>query len=102
MIDFLKYDQENPEIWRLFKKYALQAKEKGFSNYSANGIFEIIRWHTTGRGNDGFKVNNNYRPDYSRKMMSFYPSFEGFFRVRETKALREDFKQGQQPILFDV
>jgi hypothetical protein len=88
MINFEKYDKENPEIWDLFVKYAFEAKNKGFEHYSANGIFEVIRWHTKAHGNDGFKVNNTYRPDYSRKIMNLYPEFDGFFRIRETKAVR--------------
>jgi len=46
MIDFKRYDQENPQIWEGFVKFAKQAKAKGFKNYSANGIFEINRSNT--------------------------------------------------------
>lgn len=61
----------------------------GFKIYSAKGIFEIIRWHTSAHGNDGFKVNNNYHPDYARKMMREFPSFYGFFKTRNLKAIRK-------------
>jgi len=88
MIDFRTYDLENPLIWAAFKKYSFEAKEKGFDNYSANGIFEIIRWNTTLVQRDKYKVNNNYRPDYARKMMTQFPEFEGFFRTRVLKAKR--------------
>lgn len=88
MIDFHNYHSQNPHIWEAFKKYAFEAKEKGFTSYSANGIFEIIRWHTDIRARDTYKVNNNFRPDYARKMMREFPEFEGFFKVRELKALR--------------
>lgn len=83
MKDFKTYDKENPEIWHQFKKFAYQAKKKGFQHYSAKGIFEIIRWHTATEGNDGFKINNNYHADYARKMMATFPSYEGFFRTRK-------------------
>ncbi len=89
MIDFKKYDTENPQIWEEFKKYSFIAKNKRqFKNYSSKGIFEIIRWHTSTAGNDAFKLNNNYHADYARKMMTNYPEFNGFFRVRELKAVR--------------
>ena len=88
MIDFKKYDKENPHVWQGFVKFAKEAKSKGFKNYSANGIFEILRWHTGVNGNDQFKISNNYRPDYARKMMEVYPEFEGFFRVKQLKAKR--------------
>lgn len=83
---FEQYDKENPEIWELFKSKTLQTIKKGFSNYSAKGIFEIIRWHEGGdEKSDGFKINNNYTPFYARKFMNEYPEYEGFFR---TKTLR--------------
>jgi len=89
MIDFKKYDEENPQIWEAFKKYSFLAKnERKFKNYSANGIFEIIRWHTEIYARHNYKVNNNFRPDYARKMMEEFPEFKGFFRVRELKAKR--------------
>jgi hypothetical protein len=89
MIDFKKYDEENPKIWEAFKKYSFLAKnERHFKNYSANGIFEIIRWHTELNSRNNYKVNNNFRPDYARKMMEEFPEFKGFFRVRELKAKR--------------
>jgi hypothetical protein len=88
MINFKKYDEENPRIWIEFIKYSKEAKTKGFQNYSAKGIFEIIRWNTTAKGNDSFKLNNNYHADYARKMMKEYPEFDGFFRIRELKSRR--------------
>ena len=88
MMNFKKYDKDNPEIWEAFKKYSFQAKSKNFKNYSAKGIFEIIRWHTAINGNDVFKLNNNYHADYARKMMLYFPEFIGFFRVRKLTAIR--------------
>jgi hypothetical protein len=88
-INFKEYDKQNPQIWDAFKEFAYQAKHvKGFKHYSANGIFELIRWHTPVKGGGNFKISNNYRPDYARKMMEMYPEFEGFFRVKELKAPR--------------
>jgi hypothetical protein len=92
MIDFKKYDEKNPQIWEAFKKYSFQAKAKGFSHYSANGIFEVIRWHSGASAEGVYKVNNNYRPDYARKMMEEFPQFKGFFRVRELKASRNEHR----------
>jgi len=88
MIDFKMYHSENPHIWEAFKKYSIKAMNKGFDHYSANGIFEQIRWHSKESGNDGYKINNIYRPDYARKMMAEFPHFKNFFRIRETKAIR--------------
>tara|TARA_R110002020_G_scaffold225802_3_gene435991 strand:+ start:1029 stop:1298 length:270 start_codon:yes stop_codon:yes gene_type:complete len=89
MIDFKTYDKQNPQIWNEFKKYAFEAKQKGFLRYSAYSIFEIIRWHTKVNGKGKFKINNNFRPDYARKMMQEYPQFKGFFRTKELTSKRK-------------
>ena len=81
---FEQYDRENPKIWDMFVYFSKQAKfVKGFKRYSAKGIFELIRWHTSVKGNDNFKINNNFHPDYSRKMMREFPTFKGFFETRK-------------------
>ena len=47
MKTFEQYHNDNPQIYKAFKHYALIAKQKGFKNYSeAKSLFEIIRWHT--------------------------------------------------------
>lgn len=79
---FEEYHAENPQVWEGFIKITQETVDKGFKNYSAKGIFEIIRWHTGIRGNDQFKVNNNYTPHYARKAMREYSHLRGFFRTR--------------------
>lgn len=44
MINFEQYHNENPHIWEAFVRFAKEAKQRGFKKYSANGIFELIRW----------------------------------------------------------
>lgn len=91
MKTFEQYHKENPNIYKAFKHYAFMAKQKGYKNYSAKSLFEIIRWHTpTKKNGEVFKINNNYAPDYARKIMQEYESFKGFFRVRTLKAKRHE------------
>lgn len=83
---FQQYDNENPIIWKQFKKTALKTISKGFKNYSSKSIFEVIRWHRGGGiKKDGFKINNNYTAYYARKFMDMFPEHEGFFRTRKVK-----------------
>jgi hypothetical protein len=88
MINFQQYDKDNPEIWGLFVHYASLAKQKGFTKYSAYALFNVIRWETKVNGDDSFKINNNYQPDYARKMEKEFPEFEGFFEKRTLKTAR--------------
>lgn len=81
---FQIYHSVNPHVYDLFYKFAKEALNRGYKNYSANAIFERIRWYidveTEG---DQFKVNNNYRPYYARKLMEDEPIFQDFFRIRK-------------------
>ena len=80
---FQKFDRENPKVWELFKQFAEQVLSTGLTSYSAYALLERIRWRrdveTTG---DTFKVNNNFKPFYARKLMDEDPRFVGFFRLR--------------------
>ena len=44
----------------------------------------------TNKKREVFKIDNNFAPDYARKMMAENESFKGFFRVRELKAKRHE------------
>lgn len=83
---FKDYDKENPQIYKAFVDIAKQAKHRGFKNYSAKGVFELIRWHSSISASQNFKLNNIYSPYYARKMMLEYPEFQGFFRLRKVKS----------------
>ena len=88
MNNFNQYDQENPNIYEKFKELTFQAINKGFDYYGAKSIFELIRWHSKESGNDAFKINNNYAPDYARKFTNEFPQYKNFFRTRQLKKLR--------------
>ena len=86
MIDqFKTFHARHPEVWELFQRFAFEKIRQGFDTYSANGIFERIRWEVAspGYGENEFKINNNYRPFYARWFMLAHPKYSGFFRVRE-------------------
>ncbi len=81
-IKFKKYHAENPHVWDMFEKLTLKATTM-MNHYSANAIFEVVRWETAIGGNDQFKMNNNYRAYYVRMFEEKYPQHFGFFRKRK-------------------
>lgn len=83
---FDKYHKENPHIYKTFCQVTFETINKGFKNYSANGVFEVMRWQRGETGNDEYKVNNNYRAFYARKFMEEHPQHSGFFRIRKSVA----------------
>lgn len=84
---FEKYHKANPHVFEFFKHFSTQAKKSGMQQFSANAIFERMRWHlnieTIG---EPFKLSNNYRAYYARKLMKECPEFEGFFKIKQLAA----------------
>jgi hypothetical protein len=82
---FEEFHANNPNIFRLFCYFTKQVINAGHQKYSAEAIFNQIRWYTTveTRG-DEYKVNNDYKPYYSRKYMKEFNS--NVFRVRASVA----------------
>lgn len=81
---FAKFHRENPEVWNLFERYTLATIDAGHSNYSANAVFERIRWHVDieTSGGSALKLNNNFRCFYARLFHAAYPHYAGYFRNR--------------------
>mgnify|MGYP003150567899 FL=1 len=71
--EFEEFHANNPRVYQLFCYFTIQVINAGHSKYSAEAIFNQIRWYTTveTRGDD-FKINNDYKPYYSRKFMKEY------------------------------
>ena len=81
---FQAFHRAHPEVWMLFVRFTWECINRGFKHYSAQGIYERIRWESAGGDGSGyhFKLNNNHRPFYSRRFMDVFPEHEGFFRTR--------------------
>ena len=86
---FEKYHAENPQIYRVFKRFAIEAINAGCKHLGAQTIVERVRWETNVMGNDGYKINNNYSAYYSRLFMKEFPQHVGFFATRTAKADKE-------------
>lgn len=86
---FKEYDQQNPNVWKLFVKFTNQLIGKGYKNHSAVAVIQRIRWETSVIDGDvikEWKINNDHIPFYARKFMLFNPVHNGFFRTREQKS----------------
>lgn len=91
MEEFIEYDKENPGIWKLFEDFTIRAINRGYKNFGAAFVVNIIRWETkVGYGDEEFKVRNAFAPFYSRKFMKLYPQYEGFFRKSRSVADLEE------------
>jgi hypothetical protein len=83
--NFDVYNKENPDIYSLFEKYAMEAS-KHRSKYSAKIIFHIIRWNTMLSGKDSeYKIDDGWISHYARLFMDKHPELNGFFETRTRK-----------------
>ena len=85
---FEVYAAENPKVYPLFEKFTLEAIGSGRMHLGAKMIWERMRWYADveTRGNDGYKLNNNYTAFYARKFMELHPEYQGFFSCRDAVA----------------
>lgn len=80
---FERFDSENPSVWTLFKRFALEAIAAGKKHLSVSLIVERIRWEAIVTTSEtDYKVNNNHRAFYARKFHREFPEHGGFFRTR--------------------
>jgi len=82
---YREYDERNPQIYEMFKRFTMEAVRRGRTRFSAEAVINRIRWETMISGDDEFKINNNIKPYYSRKFMNEFPELDGFFQVRKSK-----------------
>jgi hypothetical protein len=78
---FFTYHSDNPNVYRLFKKYSFQAKEK-WSHFSGRDIMSRIRWDESIVVNGEFKANNSYVSCLVRMLIIEHPIFSDFFERR--------------------
>ena len=83
--EFEEYHKKNPNIYRMFCRFALQIANKR-KRFSAKMIFHRIRWETiVGDEYGDFKIDDGWISHYSRKFMKDYPQYDGIFETRTRK-----------------
>lgn len=83
---FRRFDEENPEVWRLYVRFARQAMASGHTRYSSDAIVHRIRWEVdmdiSRLPGDKFKINDHFTALYARKFVNEYPEHAAFFAMR--------------------
>jgi hypothetical protein len=85
---FERFDRDNPKIFEALVSIARRWKDAGRTHCSVDFLMHILRWETGLRGDeDPWKINNDYAARYARKIVAFYPEFDGFFAMRRLTAV---------------
>ncbi len=84
---FERFDAAHPDVYVLFRRFALQLLRAGRRRYSADAILHRVRWHyaTSSGGGEDFKINNNFVSRYARKLIRKRPEFRDFFETRRLR-----------------
>jgi hypothetical protein len=85
---FAEFHRQNPHIYEALVRLARQAKASGRRKIGIELLFAGLRWERfiTTTGNDAYKLNNNYRSRYARRIMEREPDLVGFFEIRGLRA----------------
>ena len=92
--EFKTFHSKNPEVYELFKTFTFRAINAGHVRLSSEMIINRIRWETSVETTDkDYKINNDYKPFYSRMFMNEYPKYNNFFATRGSYADNLDWKE---------
>lgn len=85
---FMEFHTANPVVYKLFARFAREARAAGLDRYSAKAIMERLRWEiriSLRENNSSYKINNDYVARYARMLAQDDPSFANFFEFRALK-----------------
>jgi hypothetical protein len=84
--EFEEYHLRHPEVYYHLVRLAREWKTAGRAKLGIATLYERLRWefHLTNHEDDkGYKLSNNHRALYARKIMEHNPDLEGLFELRE-------------------
>jgi hypothetical protein len=77
------FHAENPHVLPRLREIAIKAVVHGRTRLSINECFEVLRYeHGIETQGSEFKLNNNFRAWYARRLMATTPLLDGKFKIR--------------------
>lgn len=86
---FEAFHDANPWVYDRLVKMARQLHDLGRARIGIGMLFEVLRWQWQLQTHDptsDFKLNNNYRSRYARRIMANEPDLVGIFETRSLHA----------------
>jgi hypothetical protein len=85
---FENYIANNPKVVDAYLRFAREVMSRGYQRYSTSALTERCRWHFNVeiKGNEQFKISNDYRSRMARYLMEKYPDLNGLFRIRSLRS----------------
>jgi len=85
---FEAFDAANPQVGQLLTSMARSMKSRGRTRIGIGMLYEVLRWNyylNNSDPNSDFKLSNNYRSRYARKIMETHKDMDGFITTRELR-----------------
>ena len=81
---WFEWHEKNPEVWKMFERFAFEAIMNGHEKISHWLIINRIRWETSivTKGGD-FKISNDYIAFYARLWKETYPQYDKLFNTKK-------------------
>jgi len=85
--EFEAFHELNPHVMRRLVQMARQAKDRGHHRLGIGMLFEVLRWESMidTTSSHGFKLNNDLRSRYARRIMEDHPDLDGVFETRRLR-----------------
>ena len=75
--------RKNPEAWAYIRCEAVKRTEQR-KRFGIGELCEQVRWHMHVNGDKDFRVNNNYRAAFARRLIDEYPPCREFIKTRDS------------------
>lgn len=88
---FKAFHEANPGVYDALKRLALEAKQEGWWHGSISLLFERLRWlYAVKTRGSKYKLNNNWRAFYARRLMDNEPQLADWFDIRTQHAVERN------------
>lgn len=90
---FDQFHKQHPAVYRELVRLSREWRSYGHARLGIATLFEKLRWEWHVKGiedADGYKLNNNYRALYARKIMAENADLDGLFEIRTRTARWDD------------
>lgn len=88
---FAQFHEANPQVYTHLVALARAGKAAGAHHLGIGMLFEELRWQSTiGTIGEEFKLNNNFRSHYARRIMAQEADLRGVFELRELSTSNVD------------
>lgn len=85
---FDAYHAKHPEVWNFYLRFSYELLEAGVKHYGVAAITERIRWEFITRPDEteAFKISNDHRSRYARRLIEHEPRFADLFTTRPLRS----------------